>query len=60
MVRKFYHSFPEVLQSRFLRGTFEKMDSLLSESESRAELIRFAVQREIERRERAKAKEMDK
>jgi hypothetical protein len=36
------------------------MDSLLSESESRAELIRFAVQREIERRERAKAKEMDK
>ena len=60
MVRKFYHSFPKVLQSRFLRGTFEKMDSLLSESESRAELIRFAVQREIERRERAKAKEMDK
>jgi hypothetical protein len=44
----------EQTPGRFPAGTLARMDALLGEKESRADLIRLAVERELERREKGK------
>lgn len=41
----------EQMPARFPEGTFARMDAVLRPTEKRSELIRDAVEREIERRE---------
>ena len=41
----------ESMPARFPKGTLARVDAVLSSREKRADLIRIAVQREIERRE---------
>lgn len=42
----------EDMQARFEDGTFERIDAVLEESESRTDFVRLAVERELKRRER--------
>jgi len=48
---------PDVTLARFPIGTLQAMAALKNKDESRAGFIRVAVEREITRRERAKAKD---
>jgi hypothetical protein len=50
-VKKYF----EMMVSRFLTGTFERIDSVLTPTEDRAEFVRAAVERELKRRVRAGA-----
>jgi len=43
----------EQVPARFPGGTLARIDAVLDEKEKRAEFIRTAIEREIERRERA-------
>jgi len=43
----------EQVPARFPGGTLARIDAVLEEKEKRAEFIRIAIEREIERRERA-------
>ena len=43
----------EQVPARFPGGTLARIDAVLQEKEKRAEFIRVAIQRELERRERA-------
>lgn len=45
----------EQTPARFPAGTLARMDAVLEDREKRADLIREAVERELKRRERAKA-----
>jgi hypothetical protein len=42
----------EVMPARFPAGTLERMDDVLEEKETRADLLRRAVERELKRLER--------
>ena len=42
----------EKMEAPFAEGTFDRMDSVLADGESRTDLVREAVEREIKRRER--------
>jgi hypothetical protein len=41
----------ESMLARFPKGTLGRLDALLDEKEKRADIIRIAIEREIERRE---------
>jgi hypothetical protein len=47
---------PERTAIKFAEGTFERIAAVLGEEEDRMAFMREAVEREIERRERAEAK----
>ncbi|WP_353682526.1 YlcI/YnfO family protein [Mesorhizobium sp.] len=47
----------EQTPARFPAGTLARIDSVLEAGEKRSDLIREAIEREINRRERAKAKD---
>ena len=49
--------YPNATAAWFAEGTFCRILAVLKPEETRAEFIRVAVEREITRRERAKAKE---
>jgi hypothetical protein len=42
----------EDMQARFPAGTFERMKAVLEEGEDRTDLVREAVERELQRREK--------
>lgn len=46
----------EQTPARFPEGTLERIDAVLDEGEKRSDLIREAVDREIKKREKAKAR----
>jgi len=46
----------EQMPARFPAGTLARIDAVLEDKEKRADLLREAVEREIERRERAAEK----
>jgi hypothetical protein len=50
-VKRYY----EAMMTRFLAGTFERIDAVLAPTEDRAEFVRAAVERELKRRQRAAA-----
>jgi uncharacterized protein (UPF0210 family) len=41
------------MMARFLEGTFARIDAVLAPTEDRADFVRAAVERELQRRERA-------
>jgi hypothetical protein len=43
------------MQARFRAGTFERIAKVLAEGEDRTDLVREAVERELERREKLKS-----
>jgi len=43
------------MQARFPAGTFERMKAVLEEGEDRTDLVREAVERELQRREKRPA-----
>jgi uncharacterized protein (UPF0210 family) len=43
----------EAMMARFLEGTFARIDAVLAPTEDRADFVRAAVERELQRRERA-------
>jgi hypothetical protein len=45
------------MQARFPAGTFERMKAVLEEGEDRTDLVREAVERELQRREKRRAKD---
>jgi hypothetical protein len=42
----------EDMQARFPAGTFERIESVLTDNENRTDFVREAVERELKRRER--------
>lgn len=44
----------EDMQARFPEGTFEAIDAVLDELETRTDFVRIAVQMELQRREKEK------
>lgn len=54
MARK--KKFTEVTPARFAPGTFDRIERVLGPTEDRADLIRMAVETELEKRERRSAK----
>ena len=42
----------EDMQARFAEGTFDRIEKVLDEGESRTDFVRKAVERELKRRER--------
>jgi len=42
----------EDMQARFPKGTLKRMESALEEGETKTDLVREAVERELKRRER--------
>jgi hypothetical protein len=42
------------MPARFPDGTFERIDAVLEPNENRTDFLRVAVEREVDRRERAK------
>jgi hypothetical protein len=44
----------EVMPARFPAGMLERMDAVLEKKETRADLLRRAVEREVKRREKAR------
>lgn len=44
----------EVMQAPFPEGTFDRIDATLKEGETRTDLVREAVERELKRREKHK------
>jgi hypothetical protein len=45
------------MPARLPAGTFERMDAVLRARESRSELLRIAIERELDRRERRQPKQ---
>jgi hypothetical protein len=45
--------FTEKMVARFRAGTFDRIDAVLDAGETRADLVRTAVERELRRRARA-------
>ena len=43
----------EDMQARFPEGTFEQIDAVLQDGETRTDFVRQAVERELKRRKRA-------
>jgi hypothetical protein len=41
----------EDMQARFLKGTFDRINAVLGETEDRTDFVREAVERELKRRE---------
>ena len=50
----------EQMPARFPAGTLARIDAVLDEGEKRADLLRKAVEREIERREKAAERDAPK
>ena len=48
--------YPDVMQARFRRDTFARIEGVLEEDEDRTEFVRRAVDRELKRREAAARK----
>ena len=46
----------EDMQARFLKGTFARISAVLIDKEDRTDFVRVAVERELERRERTRAR----
>jgi hypothetical protein len=46
----------ESMVARFARGTFERIEAVLAETEDRTDFVREAVERELKRRERERGK----
>jgi hypothetical protein len=46
----------EDMQARFPKGTFEQIETVLEDDESRTDFVRAAVERELKRRAAAAAK----
>lgn len=42
----------EDMQARFPKGTFDRIEAVLEDSEDRTEFVRVAVERELKRREK--------
>ena len=49
----------EQMPARFPGGTLARMDAVLKAKETRSDLLRTALERELERRERKKPKDRD-
>jgi len=44
----------EDMQARFPEGTFEQIDAVLEDGETRTDFVRIAVEMELQKREKAK------
>lgn len=51
--KKLWH---EDMQGRFPEGTFEQIDAVLEDGETRTDFLRVAVQMELQRREKARGR----
>ncbi|WP_146618668.1 YlcI/YnfO family protein [Rhodoplanes elegans] len=50
----------EDMQARFPEGTFDRIAAVLSDGEDRTDFVRDAVDRELARRERMKARQAER